>query len=465
MTRTISAASLLVASLSLSGCDPGRPVTANLTPSTLDACGVPTNPDPGILVSTVGEPGGEPGDSAYEGPAVVERSTAQGLTLAFTQPNAARVNLASPADADPLPRHVNIGGLGSAPLFPRGAKLWIAKNPAGDFEAPRGPGWTPSPASLSVYDQKGGRLLFAVSSNGGVGPLPSTRGASSCTTSSFGDCGHDQLTHESVLVHGDSDVEIPDAQGRLVRLGGQDYDVASRSLSDVVTDNGRCVYAGSDATTYRYSKMDIKARDLPALVGGLEAGAPPACARGNDEQKGVYFSIYDFADNTFYDGPAIYRGKSVRLEDRNECFSFDAPGAAAEGHGPPDLEVCGSPGLFAAPPIGSELWVTRVPFGFATLRTAEHGTLLLANVSSSVGFADVAKNLGAALGVKVRAQQGCAYAHDFAGQPTYFLTDLVVETTPPVVVTGDARTVITLDGKEFNVWMAWDSGWLTVAPR
>ena len=420
-----------------SGLDSGQEAGGN-------ACSTPDVQIPGLRVDTIGPPGG-----TYEGPAIVERSSATELVMAFT-PTDARDAGATSA----LPLHARIHGLSPMPAFPLGARVWLSKSPAGD---PPFSFFGPASWSIAVRDKQGGRLLFGAAkepAKAAFAPLSFDNVRAVCSGAYSDSCASGSVTHSSVEVHGDTAVVITDGQTRAVRAGGVDYDVTVMAR-DITTTNVRC----ADYYAYDGLAVDVRARDLGPLVAGLEVGAPIACPRGNEDLKEVGFSFYEVPLSTPYDGRAFYLKR--RPDTAYECFQFKPVGVMGAAPGDtPVLEFCTSPGLFREPAPNQEFWVTTTSFRLAALRGPNRGSLLLAFVYADAPLdAPTSAQLESVLGVHLEARELCRYADGdpTRGAPVSPLWELAFGRTSPVALRTDGHAVVPIAGKDYDAWM-WAQG-------
>jgi hypothetical protein len=414
----------------------------------------PPPPSLSFTTSTLG-----PISGAYDGPAVVERSTASDLVLAFDP---------DPATGGTLPRHTTIQGVGPA-LLPVGARVWLKKDPSVEAVsttegAPR------KPSLLSVRTAKDGTLLLGVASGSdassitGTGLLPmQEKGKSSRAHTSA--CARGTLVTTAFAVQGDTTVVITDGETRVARVGGVDYDVglAARSF-DAATLNPSC----ADYGPYSWFQVSVRAHDLAALASALEVAQPPTCALGNAALEGVSIALFDVPSDVTYDGPVFYAKRGE--QEGFDCFLFNTQGltATAPGLPPPQVQACVPPGALAEPAAGEEFWAT-VQTAVATLRKANRGDLIAASIllESSAGTTSSAQ-IGDALGMPVDTHPGCDYAdlNQTAGGTltTYRLREVAFGAPPPVVVGSQAHAVVPIGGVDSDVWV-WDSGAFSIVAR
>jgi hypothetical protein len=409
------------------------------------ACGDHDGFPESLSVHTIGPPGGAP----YDGPAVVERSTTNELVLAFSPTDASRPDGGAAGD---LPLHAFIAA-SNLPVFPLGARVWLYKSAAGDqFNAFSAPPAT----TIAVRDKKGGHLILGAGyPPDGTALIPyAVSAGGQCTTAYSDECAKGTAVYSSLDVQGDSTVTIADNETRTVRAGGVDYDVTVMARKiDAKTIN--C----TDYFTYDGVAMDVRAKAPAPLIAGLEAGAPIACARGNDVVQTVYSTFYAVSLGTSYDGKAFY----VKRADipGADCYQFSVEGVASET--PPEkpfVEFCAPVGLFPEPTVGQEFWATLSSYDITALRGPNRGPLLLASVFASAPFdADTSTRAQQVLGVPVEARLGCVYAQP-AGPGTMpeYLWEVALGATSPGIIKTDAHTVVTVAGQSYDAWMESDAG-------
>jgi hypothetical protein len=434
---------LLLSSLCASCNDPGPVVGPKASDEFgfgADACGVTPARGPGLSVGVIGD--GNDVES-FDGPAVVERNVPGDLVLTY-----------APATSGTLPRHATVYGLGDA-RPPLGAKLWLTLSPRPPFRSP----------VVTVRDKKAGRLLFAISDleSEGDAPLPAERSKTpGCSVRFSDDCSYGTRTHDILLVHGDQDVEIPDAQTRGVFLDDVEYLVRVDAQSVSGTDTGHCVHAGFSNQS---ATLQIWARDLAARVAALETGPPPACSRGNDEQKGAGFTLYNVVDGTTYDGPVVFKGVRTYSSSPGDTALEFEPTKLDGGEYKPVLSVYSSPGLFATPAIGATLWAS-VRRNAGALRTSEDGPFVFAYAYGAGDFIDAANRLSVVVGLGINAHQTCAWADGAMGQAsTSYLYDFVFAATTPTTLPTDGHATLSFRGQDFDAWLSYGSAAVTLVAR
>jgi hypothetical protein len=387
-----------------------------------------------LSVSTVGPRGG-----VYDGPATIERSTAEELVIAF-QPSGV-----------PLPMHASLRRLDRMPMpLPLGAQVWLTKNPAGDPVDQ--PFYYPPPSwSIAVRDGQDGRLLLGAAYNptGAIeSPVALGTLSAACTTDDPDGCNrYGTRTYSTVDVLGDATVSIADSQTATVAIGGIDYDVRVSAQRVVAgTQSGGC----ADWQAIGGLAIDAQAKDLTSLAASLPAGAVPACAQGNADSKHISVFLYEVPNNTPYDGPVFYSGRST---ERSNCYLFEVVGLTSATGAPPHLEVCAAPDVFGEPAPQQELWATMPSSSVGVLRGPQRGPLLLAVASTAAPIpASDAAQIEQTFGVAVASQRRCDYAAlDTAGSVRP-LWDVVFATTPPVTAPSDAITSIQIAGTAHRVW-------------
>lgn len=409
------------------------------------ACGFHDGFGAKVYSYTPGPQGGR-----YEGPALVERSTATELVLSF-QP-------AGTTTGTSLPMHTKISNLGATPLFPIGAKVWLSKAPGGEpVSSGNFPFPPPQPWSIAVRDRQGGRLLFGAAYNPSNDvPSPIALGAvtPSCTTVSPDPCLKGaNVTYSTVDVLGDKTVTVRDSETSIVPIGGFDYDVRVTAQKLAIPPGGvSCLdYSPSSGVT-----VEVRARDLAALVGTLEVGAAPACIKGNVDFEGASFAIGGLSFNAEYAGPAFY---SRRVGD---TFQFTVSGLTTST-GDPALLLIEAPRIFKEPRVGEEFWasvaVVQQLGQVATLRGPKRGPLLLGTLAFALAPFDAttASKVEQALGVAANAQERCAYASSdspYAVNGVLSLWDVVFGSTPAVRLPTLSTGIVPIAGRDYNTWVS-----------
>lgn len=388
-----------------------------------------------LYVGTEGPRGG-----VYDGPATIERSTREELVVAF-QPSGMT-----------LPMHVSLQRYDRTPMpmLPLGAQVWLSKNPAGSPVDQ--PFYYPPPSwSIAVRDQQNGRLLLGAVYNPTdaiPSPVPISSAADSCTTDDPDWCNrYGTRTYSAVDVHGDTTVSIADSQTGTVAIGGIDYDVrVSAQLVRAGTQGGGC----ADWQAIGGIAIDAWATDLAGLAAALPTGPLPACAQGNDDSKHVSLSLYEVRNNTPYDGPVFYSGRSP---DRSNCFLFDVVGLTSVTGSPPQFEVCAAPDVFSEPAAQQEFWATLPTYSVGALRGPQRGPLLVAFATTGVPIpASDAAQIEQTFGVAVGSQRRCDYAAlDNAGSVRP-LWDLVFAATPQVTAPSETITSVQIAGTAHRAW-------------
>jgi hypothetical protein len=392
---------------------------------------------------------------AYEGPAVVERSTERELVLAFDP---------DPTNGGTLPRHTTIQDVGPA-LFPVGAKVWLKKDPV----AYKTGFFLPAPdTSLSVFTKKDGTLLLgdaSASEASGVtaaGLLPlEEKGKTRRPYAN--ECATGTLETTTFEVKADTTVTITDGQTRVARVGGVDYDlgVVARRFDFSSTT---C----ADYVPYGWFQLSVRARDLAALVSTLELGAAPACALGNAKLEDVSVGLYNVASDVTYDGPVFYTKRAIGAVEGYDCFEFRVPGlAAAPGAPPPVVQACATPGILREPAAGEELWATIPSIALATLRKANRGDLVAASIVTSSENVS-SSQINQVLGITMDVHPGCAYAN-YTDSVTgnlvvYNLQEVTFGASPPIVMGNKSHAVVPIGGVDCDVWV-WDSGAVAIAAK
>jgi hypothetical protein len=355
----------------------------------------------------------------YDGTAVVERSTADGLVLAYALP-------ASPTDGPP--QHVTIGGLDPMPILPLGARVWLTKQDVPKLYNPffEVPSW-----AISIRDRQDGQILFGgfkIDLRDAAAPLPTgapvaigvvTPGCSEATVNS---CEGATITYLDVDVLGDSPQRIGHGETRSVTVGGVTYDVAIRAwevtgqpTASFCSDTG---YSDSIGAT-------VVAHDLAAAISGVDVGEPIACTDGNGlPYRYVSFSLYNTALDT-YDGPAIYRGLDPSTPN---SYLLDLPGLPQDPTARVSIQNVGD--TLAGTTAGTSFWVSIPAISPMLLRESQQGPLVLAFAQlPDPASPNAPSALAQIMGVTLTAEQRCLYANRLDGTPVG-LFDLVVGTDP-----------------------------------
>lgn len=414
---------------------------------------------PRLWASRLGPRGG-----TWDGPAVVERSTAEDLVLAF-QPTASTFPDGGAGDPA-LPVHVTLEGLHPMPALPLGARVWLASDPAGAqfYDSPFAPVSPESFGYVAVRDRQGGRLLFGAASHlTDREPVPVGGLRTYCSAPYNDACaGSTTIHYQSVDVLGDDVVTIADGETATVSLGGVPHDVRiSAFFVDVPDEKLRNC---PEYQTPGAVAIDVQARALSSLVEALDVGPPLACARGNAVFPDVALAINSpTAAHVPYEGPATYARKV------DGALVFDVVGIASTAGEPAVLEVYPS-GLLAEPSPGEELWASIVYIDdrhtVTALRRSQGGPLLLGTVAASAPLdAAVVAAVQQTLGVAIAAEVACDYAINdrslFVGsqseQYVVQLWDVLLGAAPAVRLGSDSTAAITIDGQPLTVW-AWAAG-------
>jgi len=397
-------------------------------------------------------PDGDP----YDGPAVVERSTAGELVLAFAP---------DPTTGGTLPRHTTIQNVGPT-LFPVGAQVWLKKNP---LIVPAGFG-TPVPvSSLSVLTEQDGTLLLGVGNAPDASSLIGTalvplQVKATASRSHSDACASGTLTTTTFDVAADSPLALGDADTRVARIGGIDYDLglAARRF-DFEVSSATC----SDYGPYGWFQLSVRAHDLAPLIATLGRGETPACALGNDTLEDVSIGLFNVEQGVAYDGPVAY-AKRGALEGF-DCFDFSVPGlAATPGLDSPIVEACVPPGALAEPTRGQEFWATIPRIELGVLRKGIHGDLIAASIVTSSGNAS-SSEISQALGMPVDVHPGCAYAdyNSYNSGPVlyqYHLQEAAFGAAPAATLGSQQHGVVSNGATDYDVWV-WDSGAVTILAR
>ncbi|MGO9288925.1 MAG: hypothetical protein ACLP66_10180 [Polyangia bacterium] len=237
-----------------------------------NACGTHDQPGPQLVVDTLGPPGG-----VYEGPALVERSTADEMILGFALPTSTADAAATTAMC------ARLSGLSPMPILPLAAKVWLSKNPAGNSPCmvEFGP---PCPWALTVRDQQGGTILFGAAldttMSSGVALTTADQTSAPIATGTMTPicvganplcpwAAGNKVTYLAVEVQGDTPVTIADSQTATVRLSGVDYSVRV-TAQEVTVDPSGCM---ADYVANSQLSVDVQAKDLQSLINTLEVSS------------------------------------------------------------------------------------------------------------------------------------------------------------------------------------------------
>jgi hypothetical protein len=345
---------------------------------------------------------------SYDGPAVIERSSPSELVIAH-----------QPAGAG-LPLHTKVYDLGSPPMFPVGAKVWLST----DYHQ-----------SIVVRDQEKGRLLFgSINNPGAAAPAPfPIQVRDTCTTIAPLCTG--TIVYGTIDVMGETVVSIYDSETRIVTIDGIDYDVRVTAQNEWLTST--C----PDYLPAHGSSIEFRAHDLACLARSLAPGTLPACGVGNDEVN-VSLSSQDFT----IDGPVFYRGRS---DVTATCYEFDD--VAGVQASLPAFELCADPGIFPEPFPGQEFWVTRSGTDAIALREPQRGPVVIGRVAAIPPF-DAATMMAAseALGIAVGAEWRCDYGIAESGGIASW--DIVFNTSPPTRVPSETITPVQIGGRDYKAW-------------
>ena len=402
-------------------------------------CGMRAPFGPNLSVHTLGPTGGP-----YEGPAIVERSTANDLFLYF-EPRDPRMDA-----ADTTAMHARITGLDPMPVLPIATKVWIANTPAGDESGGLGypaPGW-----ALSVRNRQGGTLLFGAAfkltdaisvpvATGAVTPFCTGRNPM-CSL------GSSEVTYADVEVLGDTPVTIRDSETAVVRLAGIDYDV--RVSAQQVTPAADCRIA--DYAPDSGVSLDVRAKELAGLLDTLEGGALPSCVVGNDRAVEMGFMLHGATLGTAYDGRVFYERKDSTSDNDTLYFKVEGLPDTVAGQ-PPEIAISLPPTIFPEPKLGDEFWATMPDYSMGALRDAQSGRLRLAAVYAGSTPVDASKAamIEQMLGFPVRFFESCKYANSQNG--VFSLWDVEFGTTVPVRVHSGSVGSLQIEGSAYEAWV------------
>jgi hypothetical protein len=405
-------------------------------------CGKHDGFGPAIISVDVAGPAG----GVYDGPAVVERSTADGLILYFES--------SATDGGPPTAWHAKLSVPDTVPTMPLGTKVWLSKHPAGNLNVPpyqRQPGWW-----LSVREHEAGTLLFgaAMDESSVTEPIAATVGAATCTDHNpLCSSPEATITYQVVEVQGDVPVTIEDSQVATVAIAGVPYQVRVTAHRESAPSFGCGIdYFPENAGGLA---LDVQAQDLKARIANLEQGAPPSCAQGNAPSIDAGFELYGVSASTRYDGPVVYEHQVG-----SSSWMFSVPGLTPV---PVELGVQLRGVPFVEPPVGTKLWATLPQIAIGALRESQQGPLIVASAYtlSAPLQEPAASQLAQIFGVAVSAAKSCDYAApvDEGGSPTT-LWDLAFDTVPPVRVQSGELGKVQLGGKDYAVWV-WGERFMT----
>ena len=268
-----------------------------------------------------------------------------------------------------------------------------------------------------------------------------------------------ETTFHALVLEGDTQVTIDDGQTGTVPIDGIDYDVRVSANRTTTGDAGCGPDAFIDPNGIYW--LDVQAKDLATLAEGLEVGDLPSCAQGNAEAVEFGFSIYNASLPSGYEGPVVYKGMDEEVAPGS--LLFDAPELPDQGFGVPLVSLSAAGEAFAPPSLGATFWLSYST-ALHALRESEQGPLLLLDAYSLAAPLDptVALQLQGFLGVSLTAEPSCDYVSDysFSHEPAQ-LWDLVFATDPPVQAKSGEITALTLDGKDYEVWV-WGEKYVNV---
>ena len=399
------------------------------------SCGEHSRPDPYMSPDTRGAASES---KSFEGPAIVERSTDDELVLYFVPTGESAAAGATPG----TPAHAQIGSDRPLPHLPPGAKVWLSKSPAGNRNISRALMYGPEPSELWIDDREGGTLLLGTAYLAGAPrQLAVSPQVGYCVAPDPNSCNpNGQVTYGMVEVSGDETVSIRDGETGVVSIAGISYEVTV-SAQNVTTSAGArtCV----DYHAWSGITLDIVAKDWAKATALLELGDAPACVEGNDPLRRLSMSWTGVNNSTTFEGPVVYTGRNWAGSPQ---FRVDAL-TRADG-GPAGLYLTGSPAVLPELTVGGEYWLSFPDSSSNALWDRQQQELLLATFwGSSPPSEAQAASIADILGVPVTTERRC----DYTG-PEDWLDDVVFATTPPVRVKSGSAAVLTLGGKDYNVW-------------
>lgn len=371
----------------------------------------------------------------YDGPAVVERSTADDLILDFEVPSGMRHLQVNRRSSSALPLL----------LLPASAQVWLSASFTDVYGGTEpAPLWYPG--SWSVRDREGGALLLGEMRElaDPAGPIEVGEPVDGCVEPKLV-CR--QIVHQSVALLGDDAEVVGDGQTVTVTVAGLEYLAHVSAQRWTLRTDAYCTDYEFRSGAGSFFVAALQLKEPKAVVDELAVVDAMDCAYGNDRSASAYFYYpMGLGPPEHYAGPVVYKGRDAELYPGG--FLFEVPGQA---EGAPMLDLLATPGLFREPKVGAEFWFDDE--GGPTLREAGGGAVILASQRLTVPFdAASATWLEQTLGVAVHAEKRCDYS-DLDGQPLG-LWDLVVDTEPPVRLNSGNRTPLNLGGRAYEAW-AW----------
>jgi hypothetical protein len=420
--------------LALLGCgtdperaSPGSPAAPG--PLSESACGEPAE---GLRVSmgVIGPPDA----TTYDGPVIVERSTATQLLLAFGEGE--------------LVRRAGVSAYPALPLFPVGARLWLTTVPTAQ---PRPQGFVHETSSAwTLRDRQDGTILMGASwqaPSDPAAPVTARAGADTCVADHpYCSSPDAAIYRQAVEVFADETELFADGEVRTISIDGKSY----RARATASRETGSVCPADYYPSLETRLSLWVVAEDLTALLADVDVGEPPACGQGNDPHTDIDIAIY-YASSSDYEGPVFYRSLGPDLAD---TFMFEIPGLGSAAE-PALLGIMAASHAFTAPAVGAEFWAeVDLDHAFAALRESEQGPLVVASGAGvEVPFdGQTAQRIERAVGVGVHAEPRCQYVARtaFSDEP-YFLWDLVFDTDPPTRVGSGETGSLVIAGRPYEV--------------
>jgi hypothetical protein len=375
----------------------------------------PTSNDPALALSPIGED-----VSAYDGPALVERSADDGLILILSPPGAQTYG------------RVLITGLDSTQLFPAGARVWLteSQDSSGAF-------------AFAVRDGQAGTLLIGAASQayGALSiPVSTSQPIPECAVYIRMDCIMETVTYATTVVAGDTPITVASRQPSTFVLGGVTYDVKFEAQ---VTEANTCGRAGNGA------RIDVRAQDLATRAAQLPQGTLPACVEGNDPNRLIFFSFDalspPWAAEVSYDGYSPSDGHEFEVVGGNpiDGYQFVRLGGDAQD-------------VLAAPEVGAQFWASWESNELRALFESEGGPLVVARYDLGSASPGPLPQLEDLLGVGVTLEVSCAY------DDSTDLYDVSFATEPSVRVASDSIATIAIGGRNYHVWLGASS--ITIYP-
>ena len=399
----------------------------------LVTCGATATSSIKLESSTLGAKQG-----AYDGPAIVERSTTTDLILYFQPGGGAGMGVT-------VASHATITRMDPMPIFPVGAKVWLTKNPAKEPIV-----FNPSPWSIAVRDRQGGALLFGAVRSATpplTSPVMVSGVTDDCISTGMDICARNTIvTHQTVAIQGDRAFTVRDGETAVVTIGGIDYDVSVVAQHTFTAPSSTPLCADSYGPIG--VSLDVRARNLASLIAGLEVGALPACVMGNDLPQSVSISLNGSDRLAPYELSISYLGRNQTSPDE---LMFSASAAASGSSGAMPTISLYAPGIFPEPTVGQAFWVSAPEESIKVIRRSPTTPAIV----GTFGFSAASRsNIELVMGTTVTAES-CqyAFADPNAGTGSQLLWEVLFG-TPAVRVKTGSRGAIQIAGRNYDVWLS-----------